>query len=56
MAYLHWATCHNINRLNMRIECPILFQNNNNMYFELLNIGIRGSTSFALNSDQNGHM
>jgi hypothetical protein len=26
------------------------------MYFELLNIGIRGSTSFAFNSDQNSHI
>jgi hypothetical protein len=46
MAYLHWAMCHNINHPNMRIECPKLFQNNNN-------IGTCDNTSFAFNIDQN---
>jgi hypothetical protein len=30
MAYLHWATCHNINHPSIRIERFRLFQNNNN--------------------------
>jgi hypothetical protein len=33
-AYLHWATCYNLNHPNMWIERPILFQNNNNIKFK----------------------
>jgi hypothetical protein len=51
MAYLHWATCHNLNDSNMWIEHPRLFQYY--YYYYLLNIGIHGNTSFAPNNDQN---
>ncbi len=34
MACLHWATCHNLNNPSMQIECPKLFQNNNNNNFK----------------------
>jgi hypothetical protein len=49
MAYLHWATCHNLNHSNMWIELPRLFH----YYYYSLNIGTRGNTSFAPNNDQN---
>jgi hypothetical protein len=56
MGYLQWTTCYNISNPNIWTEHPKLFQNNNNMYFKWLNIGICDTTSFSLNSDQNCHI